>query len=109
MLAYKGILNNIIFQRAKNNLHFRLKVGAYGQGVSMAAGMPGQPAPVSGVAPVVAGAVPPAVNTEWAVPQPTRAKYSATFYQTDRARTGFLAGNQVLMRTISMLLSNNYI
>ena len=61
----------------------------------MAAGMPGQPAPVSGVAPAAPGAVPAALNTEWAVPQPTRAKYSATFYQTDRARTGFLAGNQV--------------
>ena len=82
-----------IFENFRN---FVYKVGAYGQGVGMAAGMPGQPAPVSGAAPVAAGAVPVAVNTEWAVPQPTRAKYSATFYQTDRARTGFLAGNQVL-------------
>ena len=39
----------------------------------------------------------PVANTEWAVPLPTRAKYQATFYQTDRARTGFLAGNQVFM------------
>merc|ERR1712012_1542486 len=70
------------------------QVGAYGQGVGMAAGMPGQALPASMAAPVATGAVPPAINTEWAVPQPTRAKYSATFYQTDRARTGFLAGNQ---------------
>ena len=62
-------------------------MGGYGQGM----GMPGQTLPISGAAPVV----PAAINTEWAVPQPTRAKYSATFYQTDRARTGFLAGNQV--------------
>lgn len=78
-----------------HRFNFLYKVGAYGQGVSMAAAMPGQPAPISGAAPVGAGAAPAAVNTEWAVPQPTRAKYSATFYQTDRARTGFLAGNQV--------------
>ena len=70
-------------------------MGGYGQGVGMPGGMPGQAAPVSVAGPVVPGAVPPAINTEWAVPQPTRAKYSATFYQTDRARTGFLAGNQV--------------
>ena len=63
----------------------------------MAAGIPGQALPASMAAPVATGAVPPAINTEWAVPQPTRAKYSATFYQTDRARTGFLAGNQVLI------------
>ena len=72
-------------------------MGAYGQGVGMAAGMPGQALPASMAAPVATGAVPPAINTEWAVPQPTRAKYSATFYQTDRARTGFLAGNQVFL------------
>ena len=63
----------------------------------MAAGIPGQALPASMAAPVATGAVPPAINTEWAVPQPTRAKYSATFYQTDRARTGFLAGNQVFL------------
>ena len=59
----------------------------------MPAGLPVQPVVSVGVA-----AVPglPVVNTEWAVPMPTRAKYQATFYQTDRARTGFLAGNQVL-------------
>jgi hypothetical protein len=59
----------------------------------MPAGLPVQPVVTS-----VGGPVPglPIVNTEWAVPMPTRAKYQATFYQTDRARTGFLAGNQVL-------------
>ena len=55
----------------------------------MVGGMPGQVA-VTTVAP---GMVPP--NMEWAVPQPTRARYQASFYQTDRARTGFLAGAQV--------------
>ena len=63
------------------------QVGAYGQGAGMPGGLPVQP--------VVSGAGVPAPNTEWAVPMPTRAKYQATFYQTDRARTGFLAGNQV--------------
>ena len=59
----------------------------------MHAGLPGQPAVSAGI--TVAGTGLPGVNTEWAIPQPTRAKYQATFYQTDRARTGFLAGAQV--------------
>merc|ERR1719323_1479884 len=33
-------------------------------------------------------------QVEWAIPQMTRTKYLATFQQTDRARTGFLAGVQ---------------
>ena len=48
----------------------------------------------------VSGTGLPMVNTEWAVPQPTRSKYQATFYQTDRARTGFLAGAQVGIITL---------
>ena len=60
----------------------------------MQTGLPPQPAPSAGVA--TAGVAVPMANTEWAIPQPTRAKYQASFYQTDRARTGFLAGNQVI-------------
>ena len=61
----------------------------------MQTGLPPQPAPSAGVS--TSGAAVPMANTEWAVPQPTRAKYQASFYQTDRARTGFLAGNQVIV------------
>ena len=38
---------------------------------------------------------PGAPNLDWAVPQQTRMKYLSTFQQTDRARTGFIAGVQV--------------
>lgn len=34
------------------------------------------------------------MGMDWAVPQLTRQKYMATFGQTDRARTGFIAGIQ---------------
>ena len=34
------------------------------------------------------------VHVDWAVPPATRAKYTAQFQNTDRARTGFLAGVQ---------------
>ena len=71
----------------------------------MPAGLPVQPV-VSGVAAAMPGAGMPVVNTEWAVPMPTRAKYQATFYQTDRARTGFLAGNQVLCFVLSIFSPN---
>merc|ERR1712051_165532 len=45
--------------------------------------------------PVSSGPVtPPVVSMEWAIPQMTRNKYMATFLQTDKGRTGFLAGVQ---------------
>merc|ERR1712051_761266 len=45
--------------------------------------------------PVSSGPVtPPVVSMERAIPQMTRNKYMATFTQTDRGRTGFLAGVQ---------------
>ena len=59
----------------------------------MHGGIAGQNVVNAGVA--VSGTGAPMVSMEWAVPMPTRAKYQATFYQTDRARTGFLAGAQV--------------
>ena len=40
------------------------------------------------------GASTPVHHVDWAVPQATRAKYTAQFQNTDRARTGFLAGVQ---------------
>ena len=46
-------------------------------------------------APGSGAATPGAPNLDWAVPQITRTKYLATFQQTDRARTGFIAGVQV--------------
>merc|ERR1712223_1407097 len=53
------------------------------------------PAPAPANVPAPAGnATPPAVSMEWAIPQMTRNKYMATFTQTDRGRTGFLAGVQ---------------
>ena len=70
--------------------------------VSQAPGMmPGMmPGQQPGVVPPVstpgsgAGTPGQAAQIEWAIPQMTRAKYLATFQQTDRARTGFLAGAQ---------------
>ena len=31
---------------------------------------------------------------DWAIPQPTQAKYTQIFQSTDKARSGFLAGVQ---------------
>ena len=73
----------------------------YAQGMVMHAGMAGQNVVNAGVA--VSGTGAPMASMEWAVPMPTRAKYQATFYQTDRARTGFLAGAQV-----SKYMHSNY-
>ena len=73
----------------------------YAQGMVMHAGMAGQNVVSAGVA--VSGTGAPMASMEWAVPMPTRAKYQATFYQTDRARTGFLAGAQV-----SKYMHSNY-
>jgi hypothetical protein len=39
-------------------------------------------------------ASPAPISMEWAVPQMMRTKYLATFQQTDRGRTGFIAGVQ---------------
>merc|ERR1739838_181501 len=50
--------------------------------------------PVVSSAPGSGAATPGAPNLDWAVPQITRNKYLATFQQTDRARTGFIAGVQ---------------
>merc|ERR1712156_315861 len=50
--------------------------------------------PVVSSAPGSGAATPGAPNLDWAVPQITRTKYLATFQQTDRARTGFIAGVQ---------------
>merc|ERR1712156_997652 len=50
--------------------------------------------PVVSSAPGSGAATPGAPNLDWAVPQMTRTKYLATFQQTDRARTGFIAGVQ---------------
>ncbi len=68
-------------------------------GMQMPGAVPGVPAAVPQMAaPTVAGAISSGgstpVHMDWAVPQPTRAKYSALFQNTDRARTGFLAGVQ---------------
>ena len=56
-----------------------------------ASGVPGMMGgPVSGAStPVQLHAA-----ADWAVPQAARAKYTAQFQNTDRARTGFLAGVQ---------------
>merc|ERR1712019_145538 len=54
--------------------------------------IPVQPAVSS--APGSGAATPAAPSMDWAVPQMTRTKYLATFQQTDRARTGFIAGVQ---------------
>merc|ERR1712029_315551 len=57
--------------------------------------MPGQQAAVPPVSTPGSGAgTPGQAQVEWAIPQMTRTKYLATFQQTDRARTGFLAGVQ---------------
>merc|ERR1712110_1239111 len=58
--------------------------------------MPVQPTaqPVVSSAPGSGAATPGAPNLDWAVPQQTRMKYLSTFQQTDRARTGFIAGVQ---------------
>merc|ERR1712241_968432 len=61
--------------------------------------IPVQPAVVPVVAPVSSApgsgaATPVAPSMDWAVPQMTRTKYLATFQQTDRAHTGFIAGVQ---------------
>merc|ERR1739838_554992 len=50
--------------------------------------------PVVSSAPGSGAATPGAPNLDWAVPQITRNKCLATFQQTDRARTGFIAGVQ---------------
>ena len=68
-------------------------VQPYAQGTAMHGGISGQTSVTAGVA--VSNTGSPMISVEWAVPQPTRIKYQATFYQTDRARTGFLAGAQV--------------
>ena len=62
---------------------------------SMPSQMGAQPVapPTSATTPVSSGAATPAA-VEWAIPQMTRTKYMATFSQTDRGRTGFLAGVQ---------------
>ena len=36
------------------------------------------------------------ISMDWAIPQATRARYSQQFNATDRSRTGFLAGVQVI-------------
>ena len=67
-------------------------------------------APVAAVAPapVPVVAAPAAVgHLDWAIPQPTRAKYSAVFAQTDRARTGFLAGVQARNILVQSGLAQN--
>ena len=46
-------------------------------------------------------------HLDWAIPQPTRAKYSAVFAQTDRARTGFLAGVQARNILVQSGLAQN--
>ena len=57
---------------------------------SMAAPMPA----VSMAPPMAAPMAAPMPVIDWAIPQPTRAKYSALFAQNDTARAGFLAGVQ---------------
>merc|ERR1712218_111099 len=58
--------------------------------------LPGVVNPANAPASSAAGAAtPPVVSMEWAIPMMTRNKYMATFTQTDRGRTGFLAGVQV--------------
>ena len=69
-------------------------------------GMMQQPQPVVSMAAPVGMVAAPVVpmmgssgastpsHVDWAVPQVTRAKYTAQFQNTDRARTGFLAGVQ---------------
>merc|ERR1711874_425187 len=57
--------------------------------------LPGVVNPANVPASSAAGAAtPPVVSMEWAIPMMTRNKYMATFTQTDRARTGFIAGVQ---------------
>lgn len=46
-------------------------------------------------------------HLDWAIPQQTRAKYSAVFAQTDRARTGFLAGVQARNILVQSGLAQN--
>ena len=63
---------------------------------SAAPGMMGQ-VPVSGMAMMQQPGVPmqpPQPPVDWAVPMPTRQKYQVQFANTDRNRTGFLAGAQ---------------
>merc|ERR1712173_518563 len=50
--------------------------------------------PTATSAPVTSGAATPPISMEWVIPMMTRNKYMATFQQTDRGRTGFLAGVQ---------------
>jgi len=54
------------------------------------AGAAGSPVPPTQLAPAAAAAPP----MDWAVPMMTRQKYQAQFVNTDRNRTGFLAGVQ---------------
>ena len=49
---------------------------------------------VTAVPGTVVAAPSPAGTLEWAIPQTTQAKYSNIFQQTDKNRTGFLAGVQ---------------
>jgi hypothetical protein len=52
---------------------------------------------------------PGGISMEWAVPTQTRARYGQQFQATDRSRTGFLAGVQVMIQTkhiLNILLTN---
>ena len=67
-------------------------------------------APMAAAPPAAAVAVPVSAavgHLDWAIPQPTRAKYSAVFAQTDRARTGFLAGVQARNILVQSGLAQN--
>ena len=57
--------------------------------VSQMGMMPGMVA-----APAAPAAVPAVPAVEWAIHPGTQQKYTALFHQTDKARTGFLAGVQ---------------
>ena len=72
--------------------------------VPVVSGAPAVAAPVAAAAVPVSAAV---GHLDWAIPQPTRAKYSAVFAQTDRARTGFLAGVQARNILVQSGLAQN--